>query len=106
MCNPVSYTHLIKIKNEKTSGLTYSAEIFGEAAGSAKVTFKIAYKRMDGKTATKTITKDITVADGGFYGHLEDKDITLRVKLPETSTNAVSYTHLSFLNMFLFQRPL
>ena len=78
---------IIKIKNEKTSGLTYSAEIFGEAAGSAKVTFKIAYKRMDGKTATKTITKDITVADGGFYGHLEDKDITLRVKLPETSTN-------------------
>lgn len=78
---------IIKIKNEKTSGLTYSAEIFGEAAGSAKVTFKIAYKRMDGKTATKTITKDVTVADGGFYGHLEDKDITLRVKLPETSTN-------------------
>ena len=78
---------IIKIKNEKTSGLTYSAEIFGVAAGSAKITFKIAYKRMDGKTATKTITKDVTVADGGFYGQLEDKDITLRVKLPETSTN-------------------
>ncbi len=78
---------IVKIQNGKTDGLKYTAEVLGVAAGTAEVTIKVAYKKMDGKSATKTISEVVSVVDGGFTGSLDEKDITLRVKIPETPSN-------------------
>ncbi len=81
---------VLAVKGAKVSSFKYAGDVSATNPGSAKITAKVTYKTMAGKTASKTFTYSVKVLkndDLGYTGSLDQKDITLRVKIPETASN-------------------
>ena len=81
---------VVVVEGEKISNFKYAGAVSAVKDGTVKITAKVTYKTMAGKSATKTFTYNINVTkdeNAGFSGVLETKDITLRTKLPEVNSN-------------------